>query len=155
LSQKQVEATVAWYAETEAAAIKGEADAAKAAHEAAVAELRKEWGARYDENRTLAQKALKAFGGEALAADPQYGDDPVLIRVLMEAGKLVTEDTIKGKGTGGGDLTADQAKKDIAAKEMDANFAKALHTKNDPGHKAALEEWKRLHAIAFPGEQEL
>jgi hypothetical protein len=154
LTQKQVEATVGWYAEAQAGAVKAQADAAAASHTEAVATLRKDWGVRYDENVTLARKAIAAFGGEALAKDPRYGDDPVLLRVLMEAGKLVTEDTIKGKGTGG-ELTMDQAKKDIESKGLDANFMKALHTRNDPGHKAALDEWKRLHALAYPGDQTL
>jgi hypothetical protein len=155
LTQKQVEAAIGWYAETEAARVAEELKADEAEHQAAVAALKTEWGAEYDAKVSLAKQAVVAFGGEALAKwmnETGLGDDPVLIRTFAAAGKLVTEDSLRGKG--GVTTTNPQAEAEAAIKqkELDKDFMDALRDRANPRHEAALQEWKRLMKAAYPGE---
>ena len=155
LTQKQMDAAVGWYAENETARIQEELAADAAEHQASVAALKTEWGQEYDAKVALARQAVMAFGGEKLAAwmnETGLGDDQTLIRAFAAAGKLVSEDSIRGKGGMQTSNPQQEAEAKIKEKEMDKDFMDALRDRANPRHENVLQEWKRLMKAAYPGE---
>lgn len=78
------------------------------ARDAAQTALRKEWGADYDGNLTLAQRALKVFGGadaEALlntvVNGAKLGDHPTLVKVFGTIGRRMGEGEFIGAVSAG------------------------------------------------------
>ena len=66
--------------------------------------LHQDWGANYDANLAIAQRACKHFGGDdfvKLMKDTGLGNHPVFVKTFLEIGKVNLDDTlIKGAPTG-------------------------------------------------------
>jgi len=114
--------------------------------------LQKEWGPAFEQNMRLAQAGAKFAGGEQLEELlAKHGNDPVLIKALHKIGREISEDEIKGGGHNQSFTKSPaDAKMTIGQKTMDAEFIKALTNAQHPGHKAALDEWTKLHQVANP-----
>lgn len=90
VSRAVTELAIAQQNELERVAVKARDDNAAA--------LKKEWGADYAANLTLAQRALKAFGGEEIEAllntavnGAKLGDNPALIKAFGNIGRRMGE----------------------------------------------------------------
>ncbi len=94
------QAGVDWYAQAVAVA-QAEQDRAQAdAREEAEATLRRDWGAEYDGNLRLAQRAAATFGDEAFtelletatAGKTRLGNHPAFLRIFAAIGRRMAED---------------------------------------------------------------
>lgn len=130
--------------------------AQKAAEEETRAALQQEWGAKYDENMRLAQRAVGRFGGEdALAALGPLENvigGVKLVKLMQAIGLAMSEDTLAGAGSSGGAAglpgTPEGAKAKINLLKTDGAFLAKLHDRSQPGHAQAVEEWRKLHELA-------
>lgn len=67
--------------------------------EAGMAALKTEWGASYDENLTLIDRALKQFGSPELTKFLDMtgkGNDPAIVKFVLGVGKAMAEDKFVG-----------------------------------------------------------
>lgn len=157
------QAARAWDQEVGRCRAEAEAVAAEATarREAAVRQLRQDWGAAFDERLALAKRAALAFGGDELVAalnEAGLGDDPVLLAALARIGAATAEDRGVGRGDGFQVLTPAAAQARIDQLKADPAFVQDLYDKGRPGHRAALDRWNRLvdatgPASAGPGGQ--
>jgi len=106
LSQDQVKKQAEWYmglAKTFSDAQAAQEKQAKDAEEAAVAALKKEWGASFGEKKTLAQKSMeKIMDKQELAFVKETGffEDPVFIRIWDKISDAISDDAfVEGKRT--------------------------------------------------------
>lgn len=119
-----------------------------AAREQGIAELKKEWGGKFDTNLSLAQKAIKALGDDKLIAylnASKLGDDPMLVRAFAKYGESMTEGPLV-MGDGNQDATDAQS---IQTK-IDEIRRNPKHAHNDPtasreARAAAIAEMSRLY----------
>jgi hypothetical protein len=118
------------------------------------AKVKQEHGAAFDQNLTIAQRAVRGLEIEGLqeAVDQVgLGNNPAMFNAFVKIGKMMAEDTIVTGNTGQGfAMTPDQAKREIGAKKLDAEFMKAWGTRNHPGHLDAVQELRKLHEFANP-----
>lgn len=159
LNPRQAEGMIRYYTE----ALNGTTREQRTREEASVAEannrLRAEWGDKFDENKDLAQGVIRKYGSPELVEflnTSRLGDNPHLIKVFQQIGKLVSEDVSRGGGSGQGFFVKDttQAKTEIDKLSGDEEFQKMLNNREHPGHKQALERWTHIFKQAYPGKQE-
>ncbi|MCS5590727.1 MAG: hypothetical protein NZ824_12255 [Candidatus Thioglobus sp.] len=115
--------------------------------------LREEFGANYDKQLTAAQRALKVYGNKDLQnklADPRYGNDPDLIKLLAAAGKDITEDSARGTANNSLVMSPMDARMQIDAIQSNANHA--YWNPRDLKHGEAQLEMQQLYAKANPEE---
>lgn len=120
----------------------------------AVADLKQQYGDKYDSRVALVKSAL-ALGGGDLADRLEkagFGNDPELFKALVAIGEKTLEDTTArgGKGVGGQDAKS-AAAQEIGTLILDKEFQAALMNGMHPGHDAALQRWTRLHKIQTHG----
>ena len=121
------------------------------------AALQKEWGMKgYDRNVSIAQRAMKEFGGpelEKLLSEDPRGSHPALIKAFYKMG-------LKSQEARPLDAEHDSSFLDVtsAQKEIE-NFNKPAHkmykaywNKDDPKHAEAVAYRDRLFDMAFPEE---
>ena len=121
------------------------------------AALQKEWGMKgYDRNVSIAQRAMKEFGGpelEKLLSEDPRGSHPALIKAFYKMG-------LKSQEARPLDAEHDSSFLDVtsAQKEIE-NFNKPSHklykaywNKADPKHAEAVAYRDRLFDMAFPEE---
>ena len=121
------------------------------------AALQKEWGMKgYDRNVSIAQRAMKEFGGpelEKLLSEDPRGSHPALIKAFYKMG-------LKSQEARPLDAEHDSSFLDVssAQKEIE-NFNKPSHklykaywNKEDPKHAEAVAYRDRLFDMAFPEE---
>ena len=117
--------------------------------------LRNEWGSAYQENLTLARKALQAYGDDGLVElldTSGLGSHPSMVRLLQKVGEGLKEDMdLTGKGKQSFQMTPEQASSAISQKYADENFMKAYGDAGHPNHNNAVSEMSRLFQMANPG----
>lgn len=100
-----VRAAVDWYERARAEAEDAAARRMAAARAEADRALRREWGPGYDRRLALAQRAVRHFGGNDLAATLDrsgLGNDPGWVRAFARIGEALAEDTlVSGDPVGG------------------------------------------------------
>lgn len=116
--------------------------------------LRKEWGAGYERQLSLAARAAKRFGGDDLIAalnETGFGNNPHLVRAFAKVASLIGEDTMKSDGT----PTAPAG--DAALAEIARIQGEALRdpkhpwiNADHPEHAAVLERMRALFTAAHP-----
>ena len=121
----------------------------------AVAKLREKWGEGFDRMSLQAKQAVDVLAanlgmGEefrAKLADSRYGNDPFLIEVFAEVGKMMGEKAPFKGGSGGVGLTPAEAQEQIS--EIMANEDHPYHQ----GDKASVEKVTRLFEVIHGKEQ--
>ena len=149
LLPKQVEGLYRWYMEQNIAQynniIKGQGDSMKASE----TKLRTDYGAAYDQNIGLARKVVNKFASpeavESLIGGK--GNDPELIRMFVEIGKVLSEDQLAGKPKGL-IMTPEEAKVELDKIKNDLKHP--FYVENHPEHKAAVEKVLNLNRMAYP-----
>ena len=118
----------------------------------ALAELKTEYGEKYDATLDVARSVLRKFGNDELIGmleESGLGDNPAMIRLFAKIGEAMLDDTARGEGAGlvvGGQA---EALAEIAKLKMDKEFQKALMERGI-GHQEAVDRWAALHKKAFP-----
>jgi hypothetical protein len=130
----------------------------------ALTELQKQHGQKLTEVVDVAVAVLQKFGGDKMIEQVKaagFDNNVELINMLYKVGQLIQEDTARGKGDGLviPDVTA--AKQRIDELAQDKDFQRRLQHRSlidkqtqevvvtREQHQEALDEWNRLHAIAY------
>lgn len=114
--------------------------------------LKKEWGAAFEQNISIAKRAAAEFGISADVIDKMesaMGFTQVMKLMHTVGSKLGEGEFITNGSRGGsfnGALTPEQARNKIGALRQDNEFIKR-YTNGDASAKAEME---RLHAMAYP-----
>lgn len=116
-------------------------------------ELKKEYGAAYDERIGLARRAVRAFGSDELSDvlnQTGMGNHPEMIRAFARIGaELSSGQQFKdSEQTGQFGVTPDMAKEQIA--QIRAN--PALYDKSHAEHKLLNEKLTQLNEVAYGNE---
>ncbi len=133
LTPQQAQGLASWYS-----GLLHQAD--EKAAETADAELRQEWGPRYERNTTLAAQAAKELlGPEAAAVLKSAGlaHNPTLLKALARMGEAIApHDGSAGMGTGGPRLSPDAERQKYFTPGTPEH--QAYTNPMDRGHKAAV-----------------
>lgn len=116
-----------------------------------MAELRKEWGAGAEMQIKSAQQAVREVGGDELIdvlEQTGLGNHPALIKTFAKIGAIIGEDDAVFRDTVR--TGSDEAKAKIAAIKADKKHA--YWVREDPGHKAAVDEMGKLYQIVAAQE---
>jgi hypothetical protein len=147
---KQAKALVDWFSEHEENTLKNVATERENAHKLGIDNLKKEWGQGYDKEIGSARVFMKEVGGDEFK---QYlestglGNDPVMIKFLAKAGKLLGEDKIRGEaGDNRMGMTPDEIQKEIANLSTNPEYTDASH----PKHKLTVEKVAQLYQKLHP-----
>ena len=124
--------------------------------EASVADLRKEFGAAFDERLSQAKDAVKHFGGDQLLQvldETGLGNNPDLVKAFAKIGKAMGDDELFGSGqeTGGGKLTPAEATRQMDALRGDKDFMLNYFNAEKPGHEDAKRKMTELIGFASAG----
>ena len=127
------------------------------AMEAATETLKKDWGAKYDEKLTIAQKVIDTYGGKAeeiSAFKDKFGNDPVAIRILANLGGLISDGNfVKGDSPTFLSTPQEAHKKAMDIMTNKANpLNEAYHKRMHIRHQEAVEEVERLFVVAKGNE---
>lgn len=115
--------------------------------------LSKEFGARLNEELTIAKKAFNKLADEDLKkflSDTGLHENPNMIKLFSKLGKSYLQEDVVAASNGAASfaMTAEDAKAEIARKLSNAEFKAAYMTAHHAGHKHAVEELQKLYAIA-------
>jgi hypothetical protein len=150
---KQAAAIYKLWNDTQISAFNSFMASEKEKDEKAITELQKEFKTKdaFDEHVKLAKQMLTTFGGDKATIDKfidVYGNDPLIIRVLGNAAKVMSEDSIK-LGEKRFDITGDDVKGKISEilSNKDNPMYKAYWDNSNPKHQEAVEEVLRLNTL--------
>ena len=121
--------------------------------QAAETELRRDWGPGFDHRRQLANRAIRALGGDRLFEELQatgMANSASLARAFAAVGeRLYAEDRFfDGDEAKGFDRSPDVAQKEIHRLRADPDFMTVYGDRRHPGHEAAQERMDQLYATA-------
>lgn len=128
------------------------------AMQATEAELRKEWGDKFDANKAMVGKVAKTMLSEeeiaSLGGAEGIGNNPVFNKLVYSLASQLSEDTLKNiqptsqTKTG---TTAEEAKAAISAMETnkDSEDYKALYNERDPRHSEVVQKRLDLYKQAY------
>ncbi len=146
----QAQKMIDWYVNKSGQMVNEQQGKVQAQSEAAVAELKKEFGAAYDQKITTAKNLLKEVGGDELAgkiAGSYAGSDPNVIKLLVKVADLMKDHPVKGEAVHGiGAMTPAEAMVEMAKLRGDNAFTDRDH----PNHANAVENMNRLAQFAYP-----
>ena len=120
------------------------------------AELRASWGSAVDQKRSLADRALRALGGERLIDELRYSglaSNVALAQAFAAAGKqLFAEDGFVDAGGGKGfGHSPVSARKEITRLRADNEFMTAYGDRHHPEHETAQQRMEQLYSVAREG----
>lgn len=116
--------------------------------------LRKEWGAAFEQNKNVVDSAARNLGlnvdqTNALAAS--LGPDGAM-KLLYKLGSATGEHTfVSGQNAGNGAMVPAQALSKIAELRSDRGFIDRLSS----GDSTAMKQWQSAHEMAYPGENSI
>jgi hypothetical protein len=150
LLPKQAKDLFNWYNGIAAEAYTGTQKATQEAYDGAVAALKKEWGAAYDQKLELSRAAIRAFASEEdiKALDEGLGNDPRMIKLFAKIGSQISEGKLKGTD---GVNTPIEAQGQINAILGDPKHP--YHIKGHPEHASAVNAMQELYKQIYPVEE--
>lgn len=143
LTDKQAKGVLEYYLGTINTQVKGERESTQAAIAAADAELRKDWGQKYDMNVELAKAAANKFASPELLQ--QYGNNPKFLKFLADVGAGMMEDSAVGKGNNQLLPPKVAAEREILKLKGDPEFMNRFLK----GDKGAVAIWNEQHRLAY------
>lgn len=158
LTQKQLGALGEWYFGTMAKSLEGVQQQQEQAKEAAIGELKKEWGTNYEANLQAAERGAAIVGltKEVFAADPALANNPHFIKAMAKVAEMTKEASgagLRNQGGGLGINSPEQAKAEIAKIRGDKTHPYNNPTARPADRQAAIDAVAKLYAIAFPEEK--
>ncbi|KKN00113.1 hypothetical protein LCGC14_1141110 [marine sediment metagenome] len=148
LSNGQVETLMQWHGEE----IRRQWGVGQEHLAESVDELKGEWGANFDRNIALAQRAVVWVGGEELKGlleSTGLANNPIFVRAYAKQGKALAEDgLIESEVSGVPGL--EDAKTKIT--EYLADRKGPYWNKQNPAHVQVSEEVRKLYKVAYPGQ---
>ena len=110
-----------------------------------IEELKQEWGKAFDDNLTRARVAFETYADEGMINyinETGLGNDPVILKLFSEVGKILSEDKFVGKSMSDA-MTPDQAQAKI--NEIMGNIEHPYHIGEHAGHGDAVKEMEDLY----------
>jgi hypothetical protein len=149
----QAKSLVEWFAKANMEAEKSQNDSYEAKRNEGISNLKKEWGAAFDNEVSKARAALKEFADKdamEFFQKTDLGSNPHFLKMMAKMGATLAEDKIRGEGgQASGVYTPQQAVVKIA--ELKANVKGPYYDVNHPDHFAVKREVQDLYKIAYPG----
>ena len=112
--------------------------------------LKKDWGAAYEQNKNIADQAATVLGmgeKEVMALGAALGPDKAM-QLLHKLGTATGEAKfVTGMPGAGGEMTPDQAKAKVKELINDQSFRTRLMNKESD----ALRQWDKVNKQAYPG----
>lgn len=150
LSDKQNAALHAWHMNNLQEGVKAQDQAAVTAQAETVKTLQKEWGAAYDQELRIAQRAADLVpGGREIFVKAGVADNAEMLKVLAWFGHKMGEDTL-GNDKNNLIIPTDAI---VKINEIRGNKEHAYYKGDHPGHKDAVAEMNRLYKLAYPEEK--
>lgn len=161
VSGKALEALAEWYASDLTGAVSGSQEAMDAEFAEYQAATKAEFGAAYEERMSMAQRAVKTFGGEDLikviAENEVVFEHPAVIKAFAAMGEQmakIAEQTKEDNGflpnnAASGHMTPSEAKAELAALEGGPDFMKIISDPTHPQRQFILEKRAKLFAYAY------
>jgi len=154
LLPSQVAGLYKWFLTNQIGAYGKMTEAQVSAMKDAETALRKKWGAAYQQNSALAEKVAQSFATERFiqeisGANSLLRNNPGLIEVFANIGKVLSEDQMTGKPHSF-TLTPAEAQEKITAIKRDMKHP--YWNQSDPNHDAAVEEFQRLIKLTTVGQ---
>jgi hypothetical protein len=155
LTSEQAAALRMYHLDSLTAQINTQEQAQKDALLKAETDLRKEYGAAFEEKVNTAKKVVDTFGGDAVKAElnkNNLGNNPALVKMLADIGSKLGEDSIAKGGRPSGMMTPEQAKAEIKRMNTEAtqNPKHPLMDDMHPEHKEAIAKRDSLYKLAYP-----
>lgn len=142
LTGAQAKGLAEWFAKSQAEAM--------GAAEPWEPKLKQEWGAQFQDNLALAQRAARQFGADeaTLAKLAGAAGDAGVMRMFHKIGAALGEDKPAGMNSTPSILTPERAKAEADAiiNEKGGAYQNALH----PQHKQTVQRVVQLMKVAFP-----
>ncbi len=115
-------------------------------------EVKKEYGAAYEQKIGFAQKAVENFGlTDIVKENPSFFEHPALIKALVTIGEKTSEGLVLGNGdVSHGKLAPNEAKMEIARFNSDQDIIKILMDKTHPQHEFMTKKKAELFKYAYP-----
>jgi hypothetical protein len=116
--------------------------------------LKTEWGQDYAAKTDLAQRAARALGLDLdqAGALEKFTGAPGLVKMFARIGESLSEDTLKGGGSGrGAAMTPDQAATEKRRLEADPEFLRSLTDVRHPQHRDNAARRLQLQTIIANG----
>ena len=155
LTQQQLGPLTDWYFKQVGGSLEAVQAQQVAAKEAAVGELKKEWGAEYDANLKAAERgaAIAGLSLDVLKATPELSNNPHFIRAMVKVAQMTKENPGAGMRNQPGSMganTPEAARAEIAKIRADKNHPYNNTQANPKDREAAVAEMGRLYAIVNP-----
>ena len=111
--------------------------------------LRKEWGAKYNENLSRIKNLISGFGESTAKAFDQLGNNVEFLKGLDQIAQMVKEDEIPGKleTVNNWGITFDQAEKRKAEIYDHPGYMDKTH----PNHNALMAELEKMWQVTHTG----
>ena len=161
LSQGQVQKIAEKHNAFIAEQTKQATEAAKTAHAAEMTQLQTEWGADYQKNNDVVDRAAESFGmtkDHILALKQAMGPSAAMKFLHNIGSKIAVEGSFvagdKGGGSGFDAMNSQMAIAKIEANRTDRTFVEKFNSKDPVVRGQARAEMERLHQIAYPGAVE-
>lgn len=141
--------------------VQAETAAAKAKHDAEVAQLKEEWGDLYQQNAEIVDRAGAAFGvtAEQVKAIGQVLGPKATMKFFFDIGtKIAVEGQFVGGDKAGsfsqpgGARTPEMARAEVRQLMNDKTFIQEYHSSDITVRKAARERIEQLNKQAYPGQ---
>jgi hypothetical protein len=151
LLPSQVSGLYKWYLQSMVDAYNKFGDQKKEFTKEAETNLRKKWGAAYPQNMALAQKVFQQFADDKtfVKFEEGYGNDPVMIELFANIGKVLSEDQLMGKPQG---LTMTPDEAQIEINKIKSDMKHPYWNADHPLHADAVANMERLMKLTNPGE---
>ena len=148
LTEKQGQALTNWWAEQSQGLLDAQSAAQAQSAEQAIAELKNEWGNKYDENVELGRRAAREYGldADALGKIENALGTKGLLDLMAKIGRGQGEAEFIGQGKTSFGMSPEAARARIQALKGDAEWTQR-YLKGDADARAELE---RLHRLGYP-----
>ena len=148
LTEKQGQALTNWWAEQSQGLLDAQSAAQAQSADQAIAELKNEWGNKYDENIELGRRAAREYGLDADALGKIEGalGTKGLLDLMAKIGRGQGEAEFIGQGKTSFGMSPEAARARIQALKGDAEWTQR-YLKGDADARAELE---RLHRLGYP-----
>lgn len=155
---KQAQKLIEWAGQYSQTNVQKQSEAYTAKLNTGVEELKKEWGAAYNQKLARGIAAYKAVATpelNALMESTKLGNHAGMLRMFdAMAEKMNMEGTFRGPDNAAGtQLTPEQAKAEIS--KIMGDKTHAYFDKTHPAHAAAVDEVRRLFEAQMPNAKEI
>lgn len=146
LSSKQAEALYAWHSGIQLERLNSMPQALEQQRAEAETELKKEWGAAFNQQLVLAQRAANTYGALEDFERLGIGNNPAVLKFLAKVGASISEDKLKGGAQSA--LVPGDAKSQI--NEIKGDTKHPYNNAEHPAHAQEVAKMAKLYEMAYP-----